>query len=97
MEQDTGFLSNLQTAYSDAFINSDSNVITPEIIVLVVLISVVVGVLHEKVLEPQWVKRHITKHDTFPSQKEFLWFRVGIMAMVFMGTALAMLLAAWPR
>ena len=97
MEKNTGFLDNLQSAYSAAFLNSDSNVITPEVIVLVVLVSVVLGVLHEKVLEPQWVKRHIMKHDVFPDQKKFLWFRVGVMAMVFLGTALAMLIVAWPR
>lgn len=97
METETSFVSNLQSAYSEAFVNSNSSVFTPELIVVVVLVSVVLGVLHEKVLEPQWVKRHIMKHDIFPSQKDLLWFRLGVMAAIFMGTALAMLLVAWPR
>lgn len=97
METETSFLSNLQAAYGEAFVNSNSSMITPELIVVVVLVSVVLGVLHDKVLEPYWVKRHIMKHNVFPSQKEFLWFRMGVMAAIFMGTALAMLLLAWPR
>lgn len=97
MENETGFLSNLQTAYTDAFLNSNSNVLTPEVITVVILVSVVLGVFYEKVLEPGWVKRQVMKTNQFPEQKQFVWFRLGAGACIFMGTALVMLLMHWPR
>lgn len=96
MEGNTGFLSQLQTAYAQAFLNPDANILTPDVIGVVVVIGVAFGMLYELKLEPAWVKRYIMKYDVFPGQDKFLWFRLGTMGMIFLGTALTMLLVNWP-
>ncbi len=97
MENETSFLSNLQTAYTEAFVNGDSNAITPEIVTIAIILAVAAGVFYEKVVEPKWVKRQLMKTNTFPEQSQFTWLRLGAGAVLFLCTAFFLLVLHWPR
>lgn len=96
MNSKMSFFADLQAAYDAAFLSQNSDFITPGVITLVIIISVGFAVLHEKIIEPAWVRYHYTKHRALPSEKEVFWYRLSIMAMIVLLTGLAMLVLHWP-